>query len=420
MRSEAMPAQYLHWDELRRRPVPEGYTHEEWWHAIKLSRIRDVKPISLTDLAGRPFQLSQPDEVLKDLHFIDLGAGGLLGLPEPITNPQTKDRYLINSLIEEAITSSQLEGATTTRDVAKEMIRTKRPPRDISERMILNNFRTMQHIREIKDEPLSQELVFRIHRMVTDETLEDPTAGGRLRNDHEKRAVMDNDNQVVHTPPPAEELEARMQAMCAFANGEAPGYFVHPAIRAIVLHFWLAYDHPFVDGNGRTARALFYWAMLRGGYWLFEFISISNILRSAPAQYGRSFLYCETDDNDLTYFLIAQAQVIRQALVELNKYTERKTRETREAESHLRAIGLLNHRQVAVVQHALKHPGQEYTITSHQTSHRIAYETSRTDLLDLSQRGILELRKRGKQMVFLVPHDIAERLRKLGQDSAAG
>jgi Fic family protein len=90
--------------------------------------------------------------VQEELHEIDVGAGGSLGVPEPITNPQTRDRYLIRSLIEEAITSSQLEGAVTTREVAKEMIRTGRAPRDTSEQMILNNLITMQRITTLKKE----------------------------------------------------------------------------------------------------------------------------------------------------------------------------------------------------------------------------------------------------------------------------
>ena len=92
---------------------------------------------------------------------------------------------------------------------------------------------------------------------------------------------------------------------------------MHPAIRAIILHFWLAYDHPFIDGNGRTARALFYWLMLRHGYWLFEFISISEIILKAPVQYGEAFLYTETDQNDLTYFIIHQTEVIRKSMQSL-------------------------------------------------------------------------------------------------------
>lgn len=179
----------------------------------------------------------------------------------------------------------------------------------------------------------------------------------------------------------------------------------------------MAYDHPFVDGNGRTARALFYWGVLHYGYWLFEFISISNILRKAPIKYARSFLHTETDDNDLTYFIVAQAHVIHRAIDELHAYIDRKTSETRELEAHLRALDLFNHRQVELIRHALKHPCQQYTIYSHQKSHNVVYQTARTDLLDLNSRGVLERKSRGKQMVFLVPEDLSGKLRKLEREA---
>jgi Fic family protein len=340
-------------------------------------------------------------------------------VPEPITNPQTRDRYLVRSLIEEAITSSQLEGAVTTREVAKEMIRTGRTPRDTSEQMILNNYATMQRITELKKEPLSREMILDIHRLVTEGTLDDPTAAGRFRRSDEKRIVGDEYGEVFHDPPPAAELLERLEAMCDFGNGKTPPYFVHPAVRAIILHFWLAYDHPFVDGNGRTARALFYWSMLHEGYWLFEFISISSILRKAPVKYGRSFLYTETDDNDLTYFIVAQTEVIRRAIEDLHAYIGRKTAEVQELETHLRALDLFNHRQVEVVRHALKHPYQLYTIESHRKSHNVVYQTARTDLLDLTKRGVLGQKKQGKKIVFTVPRDLPEILKKL-QGEARG
>ncbi len=410
---------YLHWDKLRRYAPPPGISHREWWMLVKLSRMDALKPIPLSDKAQQSFQFAVPELVMEELHQIDLGAGGLVSIPEPITNPQTRDRYLVSSLMEEAITSSQLEGAVTTREVAKEMIRTGRKPRDTSEQMILNNYVTMQSIRALKAEALSPGLVFQIHRLVTEKTLDDPTAAGRFRRADEKRVVGDDYGQVFHDPPPAEELADRMAAMCAFANEETPGYFVHPAVRAIILHFWLAYDHPFVDGNGRTARALFYWAMLHSGYWLFEFISISHILRKAPVKYGRSFLYTETDENDLTYFIIAQTQVIRRAIRELHAYIERKTAEAREVESRMRAMDLFNHRQVEIVRHALKHPGWRYTFASHQRSHNVVYQTARTDLLDLAGRGVLEKRKKGKQMIFVAPADLTARLMELEKEASA-
>jgi Fic family protein len=184
-------------------------------------------------------------------------------------------------------------------------------------------------------------------------------------------------------------------------------------VRAILLHFWLAYDHPFVDGNGRTARALFYWSMLREGYWLCEYISISRILRKAPVRYGRAFLYTETDDNDLTYFLLFQLGVLRRAIEELGSHLKRKALEVREVQALLRSSPLLNHRQLALLTHALKHPGHPYTVQSHRASHAVVYETARSDLLDLVERDLLVRSPMGRKHVFSAPADLTERLKRV-------
>ena len=325
---------YLHWDKLKHHKV-DGFTAEELWSAAKLQRMGTLKPIPLKDTKTNSFRFSVPELVSELLHKIDMGAGATIGLPEPITNPQTKKQYLVRSLMEEAITSSQLEGAATTRDVAKEMIRSGRKPRDLGEQMIFNNYLTMQRIAKLKDQPLSPQMVFDIHKLVTEKTLPDPTGAGRFRRADEVRVVGDDFGEVFHNPPPSDQLESRLNEMCDFANGKTPGIFIHPVVRGIILHFWLAYDHPFVDGNGRTARAIFYWSMLHNKYWLFEFISISAIIRKAPVKYGRSFLYTETDENDLTYFIVTQAKVIQKAIEELHAYIDRKILEMQELESQI-------------------------------------------------------------------------------------
>ncbi|MDD5349403.1 MAG: Fic family protein [Chthoniobacteraceae bacterium] len=404
------PGEYLHWDKLRRLPMPEGWTPEELWTAIKFKRGSALKHIPLLDKKGMTFVYGVPDEVARQLHEIDMGGGGAIGVAEPITNAQTRDQYVVQSLMQEAITSSQLEGAVTTREVAKEMIRTGREPRDKSERMIRNNFATMRRIMEIREQPLTRDLVFEIHRIVTEKALDNASAAGRYRNAGETVAVEDAYGEVFHNPPPAPELPGRMDAMCDFANGRTPDFFVHPAIRAIILHFWLAYDHPFVDGNGRTARALFYWSMLHHGYWLFEFISISSILVQSPAKYAQSFLYTETDGNDLTYFIMHQADVIRRAIADLHAYINRRTRELRETESLLRSVTALNHRQEALIGHALRHPHARYTIEGHRLSHGVAYDTARNDLLGLQKQGFLEMKKSGKALVFFGVANLAEKV----------
>lgn len=416
--SDRFPGEYLHWDKLRRLKMPEGWSREEYWLATKIRRGGVMKQVPLLDRKGQRFKYCVPDGVAEQLHEIDTGAGGMIGMPEQITNAQTRDQYVVRSLMEEAITSSQLEGAVTTRQVAKEMIRTGRAPRDRSERMVLNNFATMRRIIDIRGQPLTRDLVFEIHRMVTEGTLDNEGAAGRFRVADEKITVQDEYGEVFHDPPPADELEGRMAAMCGFANGNTPGHFVHPVIRAILLHFWLAYDHPFVDGNGRTARALFYWSMLRRRYWLFEFISISEILLKSPAQYALAFLYTETDDNDLTYFIVHQTEVIRRAVASLHEYIARKAAELRETEALLRHAERLNHRQEALLVHALRHPETRYTIEGHRVSHAVAYDTARNDLLDLEKQGFFDMKKSGKALVFFAKRDLPARISQITKNNA--
>jgi Fic family protein len=383
-------------------------THQQWWTLLKVTRLT-TESLALADRKGKRFAHGLPAPIPEHLHFIDMHLGGAIGMADPIANPDTRDRYIVSSLIEEAITSSQLEGAHTTHRVAKEMIRTNRPPRDKSEQMILNNYLTMRRVQELRNEPMTPDLLMALQRLVTSQTLDDPTAAGRFRRAEEHIVVSDHFGETIfHEPPPAAELPGRIKKLCDFANADKP--FVHPVIRSIILHFWLAYDHPFADGNGRTARALFYWSMLKHRYWLAEFISISSIIRKAPAKYGRAFLYTETDDNDLTYFILYHLDVIRRAIDELHAYIDRKTRELEKLDDRLRGFALLNHRQRTLLGHALRHPNQLYTIESHRVSHNVVYDTARRDLMDLQKRGLLQGQKRGKTWVFRPQPDLEARL----------
>lgn len=411
--SALVDGRYMHWNKVRFHDPPEGLSHLEWWGGLKFYRRAIYRKVPLIDKYGFPFQFCLPEPAPILLHEIDLGAGGIVSMPDQITNSETRDQYYISSLIDEAITSSQLEGATTTRPVAKEMIRTGRPPRDRSEQMIMNNYLAMKRIGELKHMPLTCEIVFEIHRIVTDKALDDPTAAGRFRNSEEMVRVEDGYGQVFHEPPASAMLPERMEQMCKFANETSSEQFIHPVVRSIILHFWLSYDHPFKDGNGRTARALFYWSMLHRNYWLCEFISISQIIRKAPVKYGMAFLHTETDENDLTYFVLYHLEVLRRAINELHQYIARKTKELRKLEVELRGLVMLNHRQRALISHALRHPHQRYTIESHKTSHNVVYQTARTDLLELEKKNLLHKVKVGKTFYFLPTPDMGERLAKI-------
>lgn len=408
---------YLHWDKLRRLKPPEGLSSEEWWVKVKAGRHSNLKALPLTEPNGeQPFVYGLPDGVLRSLHHIDQRCAGEVVMDEVVTSDdQARDRYLVNSLTEEAIRSSQLEGATTSRQVAKELLRSGREPRDRSERMIFNNYRALQYMRTEMDGDLSPEMILELHRVLAEGTLDDPGAAGRLQGaDEERVVVMDRDGgRVLHRPPKSDLLPARMQALCDFANEEEGENFIHPVVRAILVHFWLAYDHPFVDGNGRTARILFFWMMRRRRYWLVEYLPISRIIQQAPAQYGRAFLETETDGGDTTYFLIHQLGVVERAIEELHDYLARKADEIREVEELIQGADGFNNRQLMILSNVLRHPDRGYTFGGHAQESRVTHETARADLAGLVDRGLLLRKKVGREYLFEPPPDLPSRLKDL-------
>jgi len=406
--------EYAHWDKLRHLEPPNDITNLEWWMMIKLARASVQRAIPLTDADGAPFTYAIPDRVMLHLHHIDQRCSGEVAMPELVTgDEQARRHYLVNSLMEEAIRSSQLEGATTTRHVAKEMLRTGRAPKDRSELMIVNNYRAIQYMRDEIGEELTPHAVVELQRILTDGTLDNPDGAGRLQQPGEVRvAVVDGiDGSVVHNPPPAEQLPARLQAMCDFANEDETERFIHPVVRAILLHFWLAYDHPFEDGNGRTARALFYWYMRRQKYWLVEYLSISEILRRAASKYSRAFVLTETDERDATYFIVYQLEVIERAIERLHSVLRKKIKDVREVEQLLKGSGQFNHRQLALLGSALRNPDTSYSFRSHAASHDVTHETARSDVLPLVASGFLEQRRSGRGYIFTPPPDLAARLK---------
>ncbi|MDZ4814233.1 MAG: Fic family protein [Pseudomonadota bacterium] len=407
--------EYLHWDLLRSTP-PKGLSTERWWLSIKFARNAGRQSLDLLDKSGKPFSIALSDSMLRRLHFLDReAAGNILGITRG-EDQELHKGHLIRSLIEEAMTSSQLEGASTTRVVAKEMLRTGRAPRDRSESMIFNNYHAMRQIQQWYGEPLTLEKILDIHQIICGDTLDDPTCVGRFRRRDEAIQVYDrNDGTLLHDPPPAHELEARIKSLCTFANSIESNKFLHPIVRAICLHFQIGHDHPFVDGNGRVARALFYWAMGRSGYWLTQFLSISSVLRKAPKQYALAYLWTEDDESDLGYFVDHQLRVLELAVEGFRGYVKRKTEVREQAKRLLKAnsklAAMLNHRQRALLLHALKNPTQFYRIAEHQGIHQVSYQTARSDLLDLAGMNFVRKVREGKAFAFQAVPELAKRMK---------
>ena len=376
---------YEYWDTVKYKNRPEGCASaQELWLRVRASRISCT--VFAWDRYNVTFGLTNKMQRL--CHEFDMNFGGSWENSSVIPN-DNRERYLISSLMEEAIYSSQMEGAATTRKVAKDMLRRQISPKDKSQQMIVNNYQTIRFIVENKQSPLTPELVLHIHHLMTDKTLNDPNDAGRLRTNNEVVVEDGITHEVVHTPPSFEEMPTFLKELCKYFNETSARVFVHPIIRGIIIHFMVAYMHPFVDGNGRTARALFYWYMLKQGYWLTEYLSISRVIAMSKKSYEKAYQYVEADNNDLGYFIAYNLKVLEQSFKQLQNYIKKKQNERMLASSFLR-LGDINERQAQIIRMYMENPKEVLTVKDLQNKFMVTATTAKSDIVGLLKRGLLD------------------------------
>lgn len=374
---------FEYWDTIKYKRCPEGCTPQQLWTYVKAARVKSM--MSVWGKYG--ITLTLTNQMQRVCHEIDMNWGGSWGT-DSIIGDENKEQYLVGSLMEEAIYSSQMEGAATTRKVAKEMLRKKMTPKDKSQQMIANNYQTIQFIVSHKDALLTPELLLQIHQLMTEHTMQNPQEAGCFRSNND--VVVENGitHETVHIPPTYEEIPNFVEDLCRFFNEQDAPQFIHPIIRGIIIHFMVAYVHPFADGNGRTARALFYWYMLKQGYWLTEYLSISRVIAKSKKSYEKAFLYTEADGMDMGYFVAYNMRVLQQSFKQLQDYIKRKQEEKRAANSFLR-IGNINARQAQIIKMFADDSNLVVTIADLQAKFLVSPTTAKADVVGLMNMGLL-------------------------------
>lgn len=408
------------WRKVRAIARDLGLTPENAWAIVKTSRLTGLQTLGLRQNDGRPFCICLGPHANEALHRIDrfTGGGGALAFsPEhgDLGDEHVRTRLRIRTLMDEAAESSLIEGAATTRSDAVELLRSGREPKTVAEHMVVNNYVAMQRIKSWLSRKLDPAMLIELQSMLTRDTLEKPDQAGRLRREDDHVRVVDSrSNAVIFTPPAAEALPDRLRSLCDFANEphDHGANFIHPVVKACILHFLIGYEHPFADGNGRTARAVFYWFSLKNGYGIFEYTAISELIRKGFARYPQAYVDTETDEGDLTYFVLYKLGVIEQALNRLAEHIEDEQRKIRESETILKLSMDINLRQRLLLQHALRHPLTQYTVKSHMNSNGITAVTARKDLEELVRLRFMVATKRAKEVVYLLAPGFEAKLQK--------
>ena len=398
--------EYYTKDELKYR-VPRDQW-EDNWAILKLTRA-----LSCNHLPYKPLDITYvlTPEISRELHVCDQNLSKVFSQGSKSLESATE--YIIEALSDEAIASSKLEGAVTTELAAKNMLRKNIPPKNKDEQMIVNNHLAMQFIRGKTDDMLTPEFIREVQGIVTKDTLKDETQSGVFRSTNDVSVIDKMTGKVIHYPPNAEEIEPMIAALCDFVNHDRHypndgDSFVHPIIVGIALHFLIGYIHPFYDGNGRTARTLFYWYVLSRKYEVFAYIPISKIIQQAPAKYRDAYLATEEDDLDLTYFILYNIRCIRKAREALISHLKRESSRKSNAEKAISVLPDVSRRQAAVLTYMIEYKTEEFGIKEIADRFSVTYQTARTDLMHLADSGYLGVRKKGKAFFYQVRDDWLE------------
>jgi len=404
---------YLHWDSLRHR-IPKELHSEAVWSMVKNARNSGSRSLPFKDTAGKLAKLYVTDFMQKICSQVDRLTSSAAE-NELLQGLDGRSYYIKELIGEESISSSQLEGAATTTRVAQEMLQIQRAPRNVGERMIMGNYRMMQFVLENAQQKLTPSLIKEI-QSVGVSNIDDENYKPGIFRDHNNVVVEDTTTgEIVHQPPCHTELDEYINSLCDWANEpheqNVTGSYIHPLLKACILHFMIGYIHPFLDGNGRTARALFYWYMLKCGYTAFRYVSISKLLKEAPVAYVKSYIYTETDDFDLTYFVTHQCEIVSRAVEGYVKHIKDLLKTKYELEEWLwgnNLVNELNSRQKQIMSVAISNPGKIFSISEAMENLNISYNTARTDLQKLAKLGFMRGHKEGRETLFIAPKNLIQ------------
>jgi len=396
LRDADCPQNYLHWDKFRHCPMPPNLSAQDAWALLKMQRFAVRQELPFKGVRGEAVSYFPTGGLLSALRRIDHHAElSEIGLPA-IASPDA-DTYSVRAFFDEAYYSSRIEGANTTRRVAKEMLRAGRPAQTKSEQMIVNNYKALREIDRWAEQPLTPELLCHIQGLITAGAIEQDQDCGQFRQDDEVHVSDALTGEVVHVPPPFIELESRAQKICDFANHAGDEPFVHPVSRAILLHYQIAYDHPFGDGNGRTARWVFLWSLLRRPeYWWVRFLPISSVIEQERLSYYQAFQNAESDGLDATYLVRHQVRCIEREMANFAGFLKQRAELREKTRQSLRFKEELNVRQLALFDYAANHADARFTQQVHAAYHQVTLVTAGRDLNELVEMGLLEIEKKGK------------------------
>lgn len=370
---------------IHRLPISQPIS--KVWPELQKARRAQAIALPLPDQKGNAFWFVLNQSIEQQCDKVAEMARRDAVFDSPVFEAMVED-----AVIDEAVFSSMIEGAFTSREEAAKFIRNKKQPANKSEHMVKNNYDALTYALEHLDEPIAEQTIIEIAKIVTRNAAEVTVEGYRT-----EPVYVTGREAVVYTPPVAEHVPEMMESLVRFIQSSE----LHPVIKACVAHFYFVYIHPFGDGNGRTARALSYMMLIQSGYEFFRYFSISNLVSDERGKYYRSMVNVEEDEGDMTYFIDFYSNMLSRSVIRMEDHLTHHVLAGQRVKE-LQSSGLLNERQLAGVKWLLEGVGDSVTVDKWKKRYKVVQETARKDLIKLCDMGVLEKKIDGRKAVFKI------------------
>lgn len=381
---------YLPRQEIIHR-LPVSVSIRQFWPELEKERRKHRQELPLLSQDGKSFWFVLTGSIEKQCDAI----AELVRRDIAFTGPEF-DALFQDAVVDEAVYSSVIEGAFTSRDQAADFIRQNKQPRNKSEQMVKNSYDALTYVLEHLKDEISEETILQIAKIVTRSAAEVQITGYR-----EGAIYVTGREGVVYTPPQADAVPEMMLSLVEFIQKSE----LHPLLKACIAHFYFVYVHPFGDGNGRTARALSYMMLLQAGYDFFRYFSISGIVAEERGKYYHSMRNVEDSDGDMTYFIDAYSGMLARTVEQMEhhlKYHVLAGQKLKKLEQN----STLNERQLKGAKWLLESSGSSVTVEIWRKKYKVVTETARRDLLALCDAGLLIRELDGRKAVFRVLREL--------------
>jgi Fic family protein len=223
------------------------------------------------------------------------------------------------ALILEAHHTTHIEGTQLTLEQSKKVLQGEKPsntdPDDVKELINYRNAFDLVSDYLDSDRPVTEGLIREIHKSLVKNVRGNSAAPGEYRK-IQNYVVNTSTGETIYTPPPAYEISSLMQELVDYINTTKE---VHPVLVSGIAQFQLVHIHPFLDGNGRTARLLSTLCLYLKGYDFKKLFTISEYYDRNRAEYYKAIQDVRNNAMDMTgwleYFTHALAEQMQEIKV---------------------------------------------------------------------------------------------------------